>query len=462
MGLLNKKIAYCFLVSNESRDFYLLLPFIYFIEKFENFEVSFEFIWDAHKIRKKRPDLVILPNARGHSLYYETAKYCSENGILVFNHDSEGNFNTALDYDFWGFNHSQELFCPVQFTWNLRVKLYLEEKYSIPSEKIVVSGAPGFDKYQFLTSIEKNSILEKYGKSHYTKVAGYAGWAFGKIHNKELNDVLSVIGKPGEMGKKWLIDQRDKVESCLKCVIEAFPEVLFILKKHPRENFESDFRDSRNEMNRLVDYPNVLYLKDAEEIQNLIQISDLWIAFESTSIMEAWLTGKPTLMINPDSNFRRAELWKGSIAVKNEEEIVQAFKEMFVEENRSFFAPDNVIAMRESIIADSIGFADGLNHLRCAKAFKAYLDHLKDDSTKARLNLKFLRLYLLLHIGKWFYIPWLFKRLPKFKKTVWIFENYRLSKVKEGKITNYPFLDSFYERKNLKIKIHNGDIWKEL
>lgn len=49
----SKKLAYCFLVSNEGRDFHLLLPFIYYLEKFENFEVQFEFVWNAHKIYQK-------------------------------------------------------------------------------------------------------------------------------------------------------------------------------------------------------------------------------------------------------------------------------------------------------------------------------------------------------------------------------------------------------------------------
>ena len=114
-----------------------------------------------------------------------------------------------------------------------------------------------------------------------------------------------------------MAEQRDAVENALKAAIEKYPDYLFVLKKHPRENFESDLRDSRNEMNRLVAYPNVLYIKDSEEIQDLIEASDLWLAFESTSIMEAWLLHKPTLLINPDIHFTRAELYKGSAIVQN-------------------------------------------------------------------------------------------------------------------------------------------------
>lgn len=453
------KTAFCFLVSNEMRDFYLLLPFIYYLERYENFTVRFEFVWDAHKIRKAQPDLVIVPNSRGQLLYFEIAKYCFDNGILVFNHDSEGNFNTDINYDYWAYNREKKNYCPILFTYNQKVKDLIKAKYQINEKTIVISGAPGFDKYSYVPQINRFDILHKYHKTNYKHVVGYAGWAFGKIHNPEINDVLSTIDKPGEAGLKWLKAQRDQVEECLKAAIENHPEILFILKKHPRENFESDLRDSPNEMNSLLNYSNVLYLKDEEEIQDLIQISDLWMAFESTSIMEAWLLKKPTLMINPDPDFKRVNLHKGSVSVKNKNEMLHAFNEFFHLKNSLFFDPENIIKSRDQILEDAIGFSDGLNHLRCVKAMKPYLDAIQKRSFLPKINYRFLRLYYLLHIGKYIYIPLLFKNFPKLKKTVWIFENYELHKVKEAKQNNYVFLDKFYSEKGIDTKIKTGEIW---
>ena len=458
----SKKVAYCFLVSNEGRDFHLLLPFIYYLEKFENFEVQFEFVWNAHKIYQKKPDLVILPNTRGHLLYKEISEYSFENNILVFYHDSEGNFKTEMTYDFLGYNKKGMFYCPIQFTWNQRVKDFLIEKYNFPENKVIVSGAPGFDKYKILPQIEKAAILKKYNLSQYSKVVGYAGWAFGKLYNEEINDVLNILLKPGEEGKRWLESQRDIVEDCLRQAIEKYPDVLFILKKHPRENFESDYRDSRNEMNQLIKHENVLYLKDEEEIQDLIQISDLWVAFESTSIMEAWLLGKPTLIINSDSDFKRVDIYKGSASVKNPTEMLYAFSQLLEENNLAYFEQESILKRRKAIIENSIGFSDGLNHMRIVKSFKPYLNSIQKNDNKIKLNFKFLRIYILLHIGKLFYIPWLFKKMPKFKKTVWVFENYKLEKIKEGRKNLYPHLDAFYIKTNLNDKIRTGEIWEQL
>lgn len=456
-----RKKASCFLVSSEGRDFFLLMPIIYYLERFEGYDISFEFVWDAHRMRKNPPDLVLFPNTRGNHFYYEIAKYCHESGILIYSHDSEGNFNTDIDYDYWAFNLSKSSFCPVHYTWNERVKRYVMNRYSLPSSEFTVTGAPGFDKYQYMPQSKKLDLLTKYGLQQYKTVIGYAGWAFGKLENKEINDVLSNINHPGEEGKRWMADQRDKVEAILKAMIEVHPDTLFIFKKHPRENFESDLRDSRNEMNRLCDYPNVLYLKDEEDIQDLIQISDLWMAFESSSIIEAWLLGKPTLMVTPDGNFHRASLHKGSLNAKDVEQGLAAMK-AFHDNNLEYFTPTEVVNNRAEIIADSIGYDDGLNHLRAIKAILPFIHKHSKPIQRPKLNMRYMRLYYLLHIGKYFFVKSIFQRLPKFKKVVWIFENYKLTGVKKNKIEVTKHLDAFYKSNDLAQKIESGQIWEEL
>lgn len=461
MKLRPKRRAFCFLVSNEPRDFYLLLPVIYFLENFLDYAVSFEFVWDADKIRRKRPELVLLPNTRGHALYYEIGNYCLQNQIPLFAHDSEGNFNTEIPYDYWAFNQNKAPLTLPIMTWNARVKKFLQSNYQLTEDQIVVTGAPGFDKYQYLQKKDKTAFLTKYGQQDKRKIIGYAGWAFGKLENKELQDLLSNINKAGEEGKKWLETQRDAVESALRAAIEQYPDYLFVLKKHPRENFESDLRDSRNEMNRLVSYPNVLYLKDEEEIQDLIEISDLWLAFESTSIMEAWLLAKPTLLINPDIHFTRAELYKGSAIVESSTALLEVFKQ-FEEGNLDYFEQEHLLAARQQILSNSIGYTDGFNHLRAINCMRQKLEKSSPLDKKLPINFTFLKRTLLLHLGKFFFVEGLFSRLPKFKKTVWLFKNRQLKEVNALKKEIYPALASFYDKHNLKKRIQSGQIWDEL
>lgn len=447
MRLPNPKLkAFCFLVSDEGRDFYLLIAFIHYLEQYMNFEVTIEFVWDAHKIRSQKPDLVILPNSRGNHLYYQIAHYATKNGILVFCHDSEGNFATE-NFDYWAFNLDKKSHSPIIYAWNERIKKYFIETLKLPESKVYVSGGPGFDKYQYLQTLSRSTVLKKYGKEGFQKVVGYAGWAFGKANPSELEAIYEYLNMPGEIGRNWMKENRLGVEAMLRAMIEKHEDVLFILKKHPRENYESEKIESVNEMNQLVHFSNVLYLKDEEEIQNLIGISDLWTAFESTSIMEAWMMGTPTLMLNPTTEFKRAELYKGVKIVRNVSDSLNAM-EALINGNSSYFEPEEIIANRNRLIADSAGFVDGMNHLRCAKVFAPFIEKI-EKTKRPSFHLIFFLRYLALHIGKYFYVESIFNRIPKLRKAMWIIENHRLLIVKKQKETVKKYLHDFYLKKGI-------------
>jgi hypothetical protein len=166
--------------------------------------------------------------------------------------------------------------------------------------------------------------------------------------------------------------------------------------------------------------------------------------------MEAWLMNVPTLMINPDPNFTRVDFYHGSASVKSKTEIENVFNQFFIENDNSYFFQHEVLKKRNDIIENSIGFEDGLNHLRIIKAFQPFLDKSKKPEY-VKPNWRFMRLYLLLHLGKYFYNKSIYEKLPKFKKTIWIFENYKLEKLKIGKTKVYQDLDKFYN----SIQLHS-------
>lgn len=445
----SKKLAYCFLVSNEGRDFHILLPIVYFLERFRNFEIEFKFVWQAHCIYFNPPDLVIVPNIRGNNMYYEVAKYAYDNDILVYYHDSEGNFNTKTDFDWWGYNLVKKFLCPVQYAWNERVQKYVEHKYHFPPGTFKISGGVGFDRYQYLPDANRTEILKAFNKEGYKKVVGYAGWAFGKLHNKEFSD-LSIVSEWGEgKARLWIEAQRDFVRDVLSFAIKNNPDVLFILKKHPRENFESDNRDSPNEMNVFLDCPNVLYLKNEVPIHELIKISDVWTSYESTSAMEAWLIGVPTVCIKNDQSleYKWSSIYEGSLMASTPEEFSNKLSLLFDGESEDDLLSIEQKQKRHAIISDSIGYSDGLNHLRALKYFLPYLSQ-NSRVRRPRVNFKFIRLMVLLKVGVFLYpfFPLLFKKIHVLNKHIWMFKEYRLLEVKKEKERYYGCLDDYYLR----------------
>ena len=158
------------------------------------------------------------------------------------------------------------------------------------------------------------------------------------------------------------MEARKKIEGILINLIEANPDILFILKLHP-----SSVQDELTEIGNIGKYPNVIKIRGEEmAIADAINICDIWMAFESTTCLEAWLMNKTTLVIDAaESGLRRSEIVGGSPRLNSETEI-QTFIDEFFEKNKSDKF-DRLESEREDIIHKIIEHSDGLNHVRAAK-----------------------------------------------------------------------------------------------
>lgn len=454
----------CLLYEDWGRDPEMLIPLIYFIEKYCNCKVTFDFSWNIYSIYQKRPDILLLPNTVGSNLFFEASKYANQQGIKVFALISEGNFRTDGRSDFWGFNIDKTFYQEFVCCWSMRSCEFLKTEMPEIKNKIVYTGATGFDRYLIYNFISKEDFLRKKNLLQYKKIIGYAGWAFGKLFNKQGLEELNAYFNHVPEKIIWVKKQMFLVESILKNTIENNPDVLFILKKHPSEVNPSIVGETLNEMSRLSNYPNVLYIKEGENLHDLINISDLWLGFETTTTLEAWLLNKNTILINPDPNFTRDMHYKGSVIVRdynNLQNLINEYYETgkivkFNEAEHSFY--------RKKTVEETIGYSDGYNHLRAGYYFKKTIELVEknDLHKKRKFSTKYFIKHFLMVAGSFFYIKGIFIHLPKFKKTVWIFENFRLKNINKLKNKYYLYLDKFYLKNNLEERIKNNKIWEEI
>ena len=113
-------------------------------------------------------------------------------------------------------------------------------------------------------------------------------------------------------------------------------------------------------------YKNTLELQKEEEISDLISVSDLVIAFDSTVCLEAWLMGKETIFLNPlGKEFRRSILYKGCPIAESYEELGALVQEFYHEGTMVAFQEKQ--KERELCVRELIQFGDGANYLRAAK-----------------------------------------------------------------------------------------------
>ncbi len=476
---MNKKIkVLCFTDDTVGRDVEMMLPIRYFAERFLNCEFYHALNIDIHEIYRQRPDVILQANTIGSNLYFQISKIAHEQNIPLFALISEGNFRTDGSFDYWGFNRDKKFYQEYICCWSDRTAEFLRKEVPEVKDKIVVTGGVGFDRYIIYKYLSKENFLRKYSHTQFSKIIGYAGWAFGKLDHKRGRNELLVWAKGDENKLIWIEEQRKKVRDILKQTIENNPSTLFILKQHPQENSPERTEAVKNEMSELAHYENVLYLCGEEAIHDLISVSDLWTCFESTSALESWLMGKQTIFINPEKDFNRDPLYKGSALIQSYDEFQKLIDEFYSSGRIEQFFEDEKAARRNELIKNIIGFGDGLNHIRAGYYLqKTINNYFRADNRQqatdnqplitnhqSRYNFHFWHwlVYSLIRIAGPFYNRAVYSRLYKFKKHLWVFENYKMYKLHELYKRYVPFFDKFYSSNNIEASFKNNSLFKNL
>ena len=73
---------------------------------------------------------------------------------------------------------------------------------------------------------------------------------------------------------------------------------MFLLKSHPGDGFGK----TSLEFEGLQEFPNVNFVKNSISIHDVIASSDLWMSFNSSTNLEAWLMNKPSLRFKPTTS----------------------------------------------------------------------------------------------------------------------------------------------------------------
>ena len=309
-----------------------------------------------------RPKLVFITNTTGAPENNLLAKVLSRwPGVKLISFVSEGNFKLsgeALSEFIWGWNRKKILFEDLNLQWTDRTREATLKVHPELSGKVLVSGGIGFDNYRIQRGKTKDQFLRNYRKDKYRKVVGIGCWDFGPFYDTDPRYDRYVGLFSPEASRRFRCDRDAFNEEIIK-LIEAKQDWLFLLKEHPGTmigRFGSAIEGAES-------YPNVLIVKNEESILDCITVSDVWCVYESTTALEAWLLDKPTCLLNPSGiDFIRDNLFRGSPAFMNADQLASALKNFC--DSGVFPGFENLASVRDSIIKDSIQWADGFNHVR--------------------------------------------------------------------------------------------------
>lgn len=451
---MKSKTILCFFDSDSGRDVQALAPIIYYLTYIEKFQVINEFFFETYKIVKHEPDMVLLPNSVGSREFHQILKDCYQRNIPAFSLTAEGNIKEEFYKEGinWGWNNDKMIYQDKLCLWSYRSQeMYQKYWPSVDSANTVVTGGSGFDIYRMAKDQKKHRDL--FPTDKYEKTIGYAGWAFGKMYSPNNQKILKAQFKDAfEQEVDWRKKKENEMESILRNAIEKNPDFLFILKKHPKENSSSDLIDYDNEMSNLDDYPNVIYLRDEKyALYEIIGSCDVWTCFESTTILEAWLMGKPTINIKPQNeNKYETPIAQGSLKAIDSNsfnDLLQKLRKLDLEE---LFENRDLVSNRNSIIQNSIGFSDGFNHLRVVKELKKSFEKNKTPNyswSKMNYLHKFLMTTMKILTQRKFFL--------KFKivsKHYFLFNTFDMKELNKNIGKYFESISDFYDKKGQEIQ----------
>ena len=423
--------------TTRGRDVEIDLPLMYFFEKVFGWRVEHASMFNLPRILSLKPDIVLMPNTTGGVRQVEISELVEQSGFPLFSHVSEGMFREEnLDEFIWGAGCNKKRLCEnLSMYWSDRCVKLAVSRYPELKNKILCSGAVGVDKYQF----KESSKIQIPG---YQRYIGFAAFDYHNIIQKKER----FINENGIVAFNRLLRNLEKTNEILKNIIETNKDICFFLKSHPGDG---EGKISL-EFEGLEKYKNTLFVDKKASIFDVIASSDIWLSFNSSTNLEAWLLEKPTISLLTDPGFFSSEIIHGAVNCNNPSVINNYIKEFYLTNKIQDFEKKN--KFRESMVHDYIGFDDGMNHVRYVKFVKDYLDNVQKLSKIPRwkvslpLRVKAYLQHFLYSLSKGQY------SLPVLYKWAEYYDVYDYNELDNKKALWYQDLEKFHQSNRKEIE----------
>jgi len=308
------------------------------------------------------PRLLFMTNTIGARENFEIMRYAVQRGVSGVSLIVEGNIREGDDElesaMIWGWNHDHVLYEDLHFQWSERARRITLRQHPELQGRVLISGGVGFDNYKIGVSVDRPEILRNFGKARYAKVVGVGCWDFGIFYPEDSRHAIWGKYYDKSAQENFRADGR-RFHDLLEQTIMRNPSVLFLLKEHPGVLLGR----RASGIEGLDSYDNVIILKDELPIDQCIAVSDVWLVYESTTALEAWLMGRQTALLNPSGrDFPRDVLHQGSPDYATADSVCDALELFFSKGMLPGFMERQ--EKRDSLIEDVIQWGDGLNHVR--------------------------------------------------------------------------------------------------
>jgi surface carbohydrate biosynthesis protein len=389
------------------RDLNLMIPVYLYLKK-SGYNVVIENLnYSTFYVLKYRPKLIIFSNPHD-STVYEIKKRLFGSGVTIITLTTEGNYQEIGFHGyFWGWNIEHKLHQHALLLWNSKSKRLIAKFHPEFEPKLFVTGSIGHDRYVNANKsfLKKNAFLNSEKLSKYTKIIGIAGFGLFKyVDDPSSYEIVDPLYPKSNL-ELFKID-RIKLKEYYKNLILKYQDTLFILRMHP----ETTNALGQTEFCGLENYPNVFFSainRSLPKIDDVINISDLWIAYETNTSIEAWLLKKPVIYFNPTTfDFQRENHFGGCLQACSIDQVYNWIEEFYLKGSIKEYEEKSGI--RVAILNEVVEYLDGNNYKRAGMIIKDLYSAL--PQTKRNSYLHFLRhtkfidlLRAFLHTKNWYW-----------------------------------------------------------
>jgi hypothetical protein len=355
-------------MPNSDRDLHIVAPVVEYLSVKHKLKIVSENVNNGlFALAAYRPKLLLIANPYGQEETCEILKYARQLGVRSVTMVVEGNYDREQIATFlWGWNTDKQHWEDLMLLWNEKSRQYAIEAFPQTASKLKVCGGTGFDRYKLLNFLTKDEFLRN--RSTRTKVVGIAGWGlFTHVSDPEYmkRHRRTFFAEWSDEKIALHLSHLRALRSLYRSLVINNPDIEFILRMHP-----AALRLDQTEFSECADLPNVFISNQHEpstlKISDIISASDIWLAYESGTAIEAWLLGKQSVLINPAEFDLREETHEGSPKVRTLDELQATLNAFFETGSAPGFA--ELAQERESIISRVVGFSDGKSHVRAAEA----------------------------------------------------------------------------------------------
>jgi len=175
------------------------------------------------------------------------------------------------------------------------------------------------------------------------------------------------IGQYLDHPRKAMTESFQLVKQAVTNLMQSAEDTFFIIKIHPTQTGLKKIRIDGPEPGTL---PNTCYCDTEFIVEELMAVSDLWISLNSSSTVEAWLHGLPTLNIQMGKmrEILPMDFEQGTYLATGQKELLEFFERIVGGEPLSAKAG----SFREDFIQKRFFKRDGKSYLRVADAIEEY------------------------------------------------------------------------------------------